>query len=111
MLWSGSSIINLSAHLTSSGLISDGVGLWLQDATAINDDGQIAAEGYLGYGIRALGGEGPLVFLLTPCAGCQIAVNPAVPEPSTWAMMLIGFAGLGFAGYRRTKRNRASLTA
>ena len=24
----------------------------------------------------------------------------AVPEPSTWAMMLIGFAGLCFAGYR-----------
>jgi hypothetical protein len=27
----------------------------------------------------------------------------AVPEPSTWAMMLIGFAGLGFVGYRRTR--------
>ena len=26
-----------------------------------------------------------------------------VPEPSTWAMMLLGFAGLGFAGYRRTR--------
>ena len=25
----------------------------------------------------------------------------AAPEPSTWAMMLIGFAGLGFARYRR----------
>ncbi len=25
------------------------------------------------------------------------------PEPSTWAMMLLGFAGLGFAGYRRAK--------
>jgi hypothetical protein len=24
-----------------------------------------------------------------------------VPEPSTWAMMLIGFAGLGYAAYRR----------
>lgn len=24
-----------------------------------------------------------------------------VPEPSTWALMLIGFAALGFAGYRR----------
>ena len=24
----------------------------------------------------------------------------AIPEPSTWAMMLLGFAGLGFAGYR-----------
>jgi PEP-CTERM motif len=27
-----------------------------------------------------------------------------VPEPSTWAMMLLGFAGLGFAGYRRSRR-------
>jgi hypothetical protein len=24
-----------------------------------------------------------------------------VPEPSTWAMLLIGFAGIGFAAYRR----------
>jgi hypothetical protein len=30
-------------------------------------------------------------------------VTTAVPEPSTWAMMLLGFAGLGFMGYRRRK--------
>jgi hypothetical protein len=30
-----------------------------------------------------------------------------VPEPSTWAMMLIGFAGLGFAA--RTLRRRAAI--
>jgi hypothetical protein len=24
-----------------------------------------------------------------------------VPEPSTWAMMLLGFAGIGFLAYRR----------
>jgi hypothetical protein len=29
----------------------------------------------------------------------------AAPEPSTWAMMLVGFAGLGFAGYRSTRRD------
>ena len=29
-----------------------------------------------------------------------------VPEPSTWAMMLLGFAGLGFAGYRRGRQTR-----
>ena len=29
-----------------------------------------------------------------------------VPEPSTWAMMLIGFAGLGYAGWRRNARSR-----
>jgi hypothetical protein len=27
-----------------------------------------------------------------------------VPEPSTWAMMLLGFAGLGFAGYRQVRK-------
>ena len=27
-----------------------------------------------------------------------------VPEPSTWVMMLLGFAGLGFIGYRRVRR-------
>jgi len=32
-----------------------------------------------------------------------VGFDPAVavvPEPSTWAMMLLGFAGLGFAGWR-----------
>jgi hypothetical protein len=27
-----------------------------------------------------------------------------VPESSTWAMMLLGFAGLGFAGYRAARK-------
>ena len=27
----------------------------------------------------------------------------AVPEPATWAMMMLGFAGIGYAGLRRTK--------
>ncbi len=26
------------------------------------------------------------------------------PEPSTWAMMVLGFAGMGFVAYRKTKR-------
>jgi hypothetical protein len=29
----------------------------------------------------------------------------AVPEPSTWAMMVLGFAGVGLLSYRRTRRN------
>jgi hypothetical protein len=31
-----------------------------------------------------------------------------IPEPSTWAMMLLGFAGLGFAGYRRARQASAA---
>ena len=31
-------------------------------------------------------------------------LNSSVPEPSTWAMMLIGFAGLGYVAYRRKSK-------
>jgi PEP-CTERM motif len=31
-------------------------------------------------------------------------VFASAPEPSTWAMMIVGFAGLGFAGYRAWRK-------
>jgi len=31
-------------------------------------------------------------------------VEGGVPEPSTWAMMILGFAGIGFMAYRRKNR-------
>jgi PEP-CTERM motif len=33
-------------------------------------------------------------------------ITSGVPEPSTWAMMLAGFAGLGLLGYRKTVKAR-----
>jgi hypothetical protein len=36
----------------------------------------------------------------------SVAGSP-VPEPSTWAMMLLGFAGLGYAGFRSTRARRS----
>jgi hypothetical protein len=54
---------------------------------------------------NALGQGAP--FAGFPTAGFWTATFPVVtpvPEPSTWAMMLIGFAALGFAGYRATRR-------
>ena len=49
-------------------------------------------------------------------AGYSLEFSPGVgnlastvPEPPTWAMMLLGFAGLGFAGYRAS-RARAALS-
>jgi hypothetical protein len=38
-----------------------------------------------------------------------IGISDAVPEFSTWGMVALGFAGLGFAGYRKT-RNRMALS-
>jgi hypothetical protein len=47
------------------------------------------------------------VFTLTPFAQLvnrgQTEVKLAVPEPSTWAMMLLGFVGLGYAGFRKAR--------
>jgi PEP-CTERM motif len=51
----------------------------------------------------------------------SILVSPGIgnspisgaPEPSTWAMLLLGFAGLNFAGYRKrkTKNERTAFAA
>jgi hypothetical protein len=35
----------------------------------------------------------------------------AVPEPSTWAMIVLGFVGVGFVGYRKSGNGRAGLSA
>jgi hypothetical protein len=37
----------------------------------------------------------------------QHGLTAAVPEPATWALMLVGFGGLG-AGMRRSRRNPAT---
>jgi len=35
----------------------------------------------------------------------NLALTTGVPEPSTWAMMILGFAGIGFMAYRRKGRS------
>jgi hypothetical protein len=47
-------------------------------------------------------------FALNRVAG-QFEIAAAVPEPSTWAMMILGFCGVGFMAYRR-KQNGSALT-
>jgi PEP-CTERM motif len=42
--------------------------------------------------------------------GNQVVVTGGTPEPATWAMMLIGFVGLGIAG-RRVARKRAGVVS
>ncbi len=43
-----------------------------------------------------------VVFGTSP-SDFEFAITQSVPEPSTWAMMLAGFAGLGWAGYRKSQ--------
>jgi hypothetical protein len=44
-----------------------------------------------------------LISLSTDPSG-GTSVTPGVPEPSTWAMMIFGFFGVGFMAYRRNRK-------
>jgi PEP-CTERM motif len=44
---------------------------------------------------------------LLPIAAVITGPVSAVPEPSTWAMMILGFAGIGAMTYRRRKQTAA----
>jgi hypothetical protein len=55
-----------------------------------------------------LGGNSYINFHTVQFGGGEIRGNiSAIPEPSTWAMMILGFAGVGFMTYRR--RNQAAI--
>jgi hypothetical protein len=58
-------------------------------------------QGQAMLGIDPVNHAGYLIDLVPTTV--TVSVPGAVPEPSTWAMMLIGFAGLGFV-VRRRKR-------
>ena len=50
-------------------------------------------------------GSDPQSMVLTGSISDAVAAQvAAVPEPSTWAMMILGFAGVGFMGYRRKNK-------
>jgi hypothetical protein len=50
-------------------------------------------------------GSGPIRHVLADVN--VVGSMSAVPEPSTWAMMILGFASIGFMAYRR--RTTASI--
>jgi hypothetical protein len=49
----------------------------------------------------------PYEFAIGPVYLGPESEESVVPETSTWAMLLVGFAGLGFAGYRRARKSVA----
>ncbi len=53
------------------------------------------------FGFGQLLFAGPSSNITVDYDNYNLTINPAVAEPSTWAMLLLGFAGVGFMAYRR----------
>jgi hypothetical protein len=70
---------------TSSGLVSFFESVWSSGSDA---PGTVPTNTY--------GPTAPDFF-----SSANMAFSSAVPEPATWAMLLLGFAGIGFMAYRR----------
>jgi hypothetical protein len=85
--------------VTGTSFINDRVDFDLLSLSALPD--QIIA---VGPNSQIVNLQGTVTYDYTPAVS-------SVPEPSTWAMMLIGFAGIGFVTYRRTKKNMTALAA
>ena len=51
------------------------------------------------------------IVTVTFASGDAARVSAVTPLPSTWMMLLSGFAGFGFFAYRGTKKNAAALAA
>jgi hypothetical protein len=74
-----------------SGTVSDTAGIFVNTPV------------FLILSANQVGGPGTAMNVLFT----DTSVVAGVPETSTWAMMALGFAGLGFAGFRRRKASSA----
>jgi hypothetical protein len=71
--------------------------------TGLSTNGLVADHQYAFFARMTNINDGPDSFFLTP------GVQAAVPELSTWGMMLLGFAGIGTLAYRRRRDGGPSI--
>ena len=88
-------VLNGSAVITYGGDVTPGSTNTLKFIIADANDNELDTTAF----IQGLGNA-------PPPNGTPGSPPIGTPEPATWAMMLLGFAGIGFVGYRRGARAR-----
>lgn len=106
-----------TAIFASSGFVATAAGLTIPGFNAVNgDQTHNTFAGFASFYTAAetFGVGGPAVTIFGSgsivCTGASCTVTPGVPEPSTWTMMLLGFAGFGLMAARK-RRRRAAVAA
>ncbi|MEH2534032.1 hypothetical protein V1277_006673 [Bradyrhizobium sp. AZCC 1588] len=110
------SVFNINAATDGSVLIHvEGINI---TGGSFTDDFTVDANGQNFFTITSINGQLMTDVSLTAINGAtfedvrQVRLGGfetvgAVPEPSTWAMMILGFAGVGFLAYRRRPQGQA----
>ena len=88
-------------------LLQSGVEYFLAVDLDNGDLAWLGGEGSLPTFVHYSEGWAPATLIFANDLQFEVYGDPAVPEPSTWAMMLAGFAGLGFLGYRASHKSVA----
>jgi hypothetical protein len=99
----GNSNLNTLA-ITIDGYTLTGADLISLGALGAGDQGAPADNQWVT--IKGLGDFTQVAFSSTANA-FEFSLGSPVPEPSTWAMMGLGFAGLGLMGWRKTRQTAA----
>jgi PEP-CTERM motif len=81
------------------GLTHFKIGLYDDQPNTTTGNGFGPAQSFSNFSVRGMRG---------PISEMAPSVASVVPEPSTWALLILGFAGLGYAG-RRRRASRAFL--
>jgi hypothetical protein len=90
---------NGSWNINLSGSTFNNLGLTSNQPSGPMDVVWLQTSGSNGYGLHQTHGDDLVNFGNFTISGPTIA--SAVPELSTWAMMIVGFCGLGLMAYRR----------
>ena len=77
-------------------------------------NGLVFTAGSFEYNLYSNGADNNALSATDPLAvyardNLGVGTITAVPEPQTWAMMILGFCGVGFMAYRRKRAGGASL--
>jgi hypothetical protein len=112
--WTTNNTANVNGSFTAGSFPMDGAGSYdyVMDIAG-KGPSNISSLTFtiLGASVADISGGSPFAAdILSATTGntgvVDFSISGGVPEPSTWAMLLLGFAGLGFAGYRKAQGGR-----
>jgi hypothetical protein len=95
----------LNYNYSTAGGLGHLTGYVISDVNGVLPRGQLAKLGIIA--TATVSEATPFAFNNAFISATFQSDVDAIPEPATWAMMVIGFVGLGFAGYRASRKSVA----